>query len=154
MVRFRSSSNVEDALEFNGAGLYESTSVCAADTLDPEILESSYCDPTRENERTIERALKKVWASLWTHRAFEERAYFQIPQESAAMGILVNRAFLDETANGVAFTGNPQNSRDRRYVITVQRGEESVVSPEPGVTAERDLLEVVDGQVLEIVRER
>ena len=28
-VRFRSSSNVEDALEFNGAGLYDSTSVCA-----------------------------------------------------------------------------------------------------------------------------
>ena len=70
------------------------------------------------------------------------------------MGILVNRAFLDETANGVAFTGNPQNPEDRRYVITVQRGEESVVSPEPGVTAERNLLEVVDGQVVEIVRER
>ncbi|MAG93398.1 MAG: hypothetical protein CMJ48_06575, partial [Planctomycetaceae bacterium] len=34
MVRFRSSSNVEDALEFNGAGLYESTGVCVADTLD------------------------------------------------------------------------------------------------------------------------
>ena len=36
MVRFRSSSNMEDALEFNGAGLYQSTSVCVADTQDQD----------------------------------------------------------------------------------------------------------------------
>ncbi len=154
MVRFRSSSNVEDALEFNGAGLYESTSACAADTVDPASPDSSHCDATRDNERTIERALKKVWSSLWTFRAHEERTFFQIPPEAATMGLLVNRAFLDEAANGVAFTGNPQNVRDRRYMITAQVGEESVVSPAAGVSVERNFLEVVEGEVVRIVRDR
>ncbi len=154
MVRFRSSSNVEDALEFNGAGLYESTSVCAADTVDPATPDGSHCDPTRNSERTIERALKKVWSSLWTFRAHEERTFFQIPPEAATMGLLVNRAFLDEAANGVAFTGNPQNVRDRRYMITAQLGEESVVSPAAGISVERTFLEVSDGDVVRIVRDR
>ena len=153
-LRFRSSSNVEDALEFNGAGLYESTSVCVADTLDDDDDGPSRCDSTRENERTIERALKKVWASLWTFRAHEERTFFRIPPERAAMGILVNRAFVDETANGVAFTGSPADPRERRYVITAQVGEDSVVSPEPGTSVERTLLDVREGQVVEIVRAR
>lgn len=70
------------------------------------------------------------------------------------MGVLVTRAFLDEVVNGVAFTGNPRNSQDRRYVITAQVGEESVVSPQPGVSVERDLLEVVNGEVVGIFRDR
>ncbi len=154
MVRYRSSSNVEDALEFNGAGLYESTSVCPDDTLDPASPDGSHCDPLRDDERTIERALKKVWTSLWTFRAHEERSWFQIPPERAAMGILVTRAFLDEVANGVAFTGNPRRASDKRYVVTAQIGEESVVSPAPGTLVERNLLEMADGTVVRIIRER
>jgi len=151
-VRFRSSSNVEDGLEFNGAGLYDSTSGCAEDDLDGDPNGPSHCDPTRENERGVTRALKKVWASLWNFRAFEERAFFGIPQDRAAMAVLVNRAFIDEAAQGVAFTGNPLQPLDRRYVVTVQQGEESVVSPAPGVRAEKDLLEVTDGVVQRITR--
>lgn len=154
MVRFRSSSNMEDNLEFNGAGLYESTSVCAEDTIDPRSRDGSHCDPTRDNESTIERALKKVWTSLWTYRAVEERSFFQIPQDLSSMGILVSRAFLDERANGVAFTGNPTQRGDRRFLVTTQIGEESVVNPEPGVSVERALLEVVDGEVVEILRKQ
>ena len=154
MVRFRSSSNVESTLEWSGAGLYESTSVCLADTLDDDEDGPSFCDVERENERTIERALKKVWASLWTFRAHEERTFFQIPPEAAAMAILVTRAFLDEAANGIAYTGNPRNLKDRRYVVTAQAGEGSVVSPGPGVTVERNLLEVTGGEVVDIIRER
>ncbi len=155
MVRFRSSSNVEDALEFNGAGLYESTSVCAQDTLDPASPDSSHCDASRSNERTIERALKKVWASLWTFRAHEERTFYQIDPSRAAMGILVSRAFLDELANGVAFTGNPRDVGDKRYVVTAQAGEASVVSPEPGTTVERSVLELDEsGEVVRVIRSR
>ncbi|HVR76016.1 MAG TPA: PEP/pyruvate-binding domain-containing protein [Planctomycetota bacterium] len=152
VVRFRSSSNVEDALEFNGAGLYDSTSACAEDDLDGDDAGPSRCDPTQPRERRIARALKLVWASLWNFRAFEERAYYQIPQDRVAMGVLVSIAFLDEAANGVAFTGNPSNSRDRRHVVTAQVGEESVVSPEPGRVAEKNLLEVEDGVVTRIER--
>ena len=153
-VRFRSSSNIEDSLEFNGAGLYESTSVCVLDTEDEDVEGPSLCDPEKENERTIERALKRVWSSLWTFRAHEERTFFQIDPALAVMGILVNRAFLDETANGVAFTGNPSNPGDGRFLITSQVGEESVVSPEPGTSVERTFLDVSEGEVLGIFRDR
>jgi len=151
-VRFRSSSNVEDALEFNGAGLYESTGGCADDTLDGDDDGPSLCDPSKSNERGIRRALKKVWTSLYTFRAFEERSFFGVPEENVGMGILVSRAFPDELANGVAFTGNLSNPRDKRYVIIAQAGEASVVSPEPGVLPEKDVLEIVDGQVSHILR--
>jgi len=154
MVRFRSSSNVEDLLEFNGAGLYDSTSACAADHDDDDNEGPSRCDENRPGERTIGRALKRVWTSLWTFRAHEERAYYQIPQDDVAMGILVTRAFLDEEANGVAFTGNPSNPRDRRYVVTSQQGETSVVHPDPGVLPEQVAM-IVDrdsGLVLRVDR--
>ena len=152
MVRFRSSSNVEDALEFNGAGLYESTGVCVADTLDEDGDGPSLCDPRQPEERKIRRALKKVWTSVFTFRAFEERNFFGVPEDNVAMAVLVSRAFIDERANGVAFTGNISNPLDRRYVITVQPGEASVVNPEPGVLPEKDVLDVVDGEIRRIIR--
>lgn len=154
MVRFRSSSNVEDLLDFNGAGLYDSTSVCVDDVLDTDGSGPSRCDPLQPKERTIERALRKVWASLWTFRAFEERAFYRIPQTDAAMGILVSRAFLDEVANGVAFTGNPSNPLDRRYMIAAQIGENSVVSPPPDEIPERSFVQVEGGEVVRIWRDR
>ena len=152
-VRFRSSSNVEDTLEFNGAGLYESTAACAADSLDEDDGGESLCG-FEDRERGIERALKKVWTSLWTFRAYEERWFYQIPQDLAAMGILVTRSFPDELVNGVALTGDPGNRDDKRYVVASQLGDASVVSPEPGVFVERDLLEVENGAVVGIVRSR
>jgi len=151
-VRFRSSSNVEDAVEFNGAGLYDSTSVCVEDDLDLDDDGPSHCDAEKADERGIPRGLRKVWASLWNFRAFEERAFYQIDQTIAAMGILVNRAFVDERVNGVAFTGDPANPLERRYVISAQKGEESVVSPEPGIRAEKDVLDVQNGRVVAIER--
>ncbi len=151
-VRFRSSSNMEDDLAFNGAGLYDSTGACVSDTLDGNSYGPSLCDPTEDSERTIQRALRKVWSSLWNIRAFEERAYYQLPHDIAAMGVLVSPAFIDEVANGVAFTGNPLDVTDRRFLINVQIGEESVVNPDPNVIPERDFLTVEDGKVTRIDR--
>jgi len=152
MVRFRSSSNVEDSILFNGAGLYDSTSVCAQDSLDSDYFGPSHCDANQENERTIERGLKKVWASLWNFRAYEERSYFQVPQERAAMAILVTPAFPDEAANGVALTGDPIVGATAGYVINVQVGDYSVVQPGAGVLAEKDILEMASGEVVAIHR--
>jgi hypothetical protein len=151
-VRFRSSSNVEDGLEFNGAGLYDSTTACAADDRDRNDSGPSLCNPLEPSERGIARALKLVWASLWNFRAYEERSYYGIPHEKTAMGVLVTAAFLDEATNGVAFTGNPANPLDRRYVAVAQVGEESVVHPAPGVLPEKDVLEVEGGAVQRIDR--
>lgn len=140
MVRFRSSSNVEDALVFNGAGLYDSTSACALDSADGNSSGPSLCDPLQPKERTIERALKRVWASLWNFRAFEEREFYQVPQEQVAMGVLVTTAFPDEASNGVAFTGDPVSSQSVGYVINVQIGDNSVVQPSLDVLPEKDLV--------------
>ena len=147
-ARFRSSSNLEDGVEFNGAGLYESTTVCLPDHLDRDTIAT--CDPSEDHEETIERALRKVWMSLYLPRAFEERIYYQFPQEPdrIAMAVLVNTGIPDELANGVAFTGIPSTAQSgdqnglKRYAINIQVGELSVVDPPPGTQPEVTLITV------------
>ncbi len=149
MVRFRSSSNVEDGLDFNGAGLYTSVSGCALD--EPGAGGDSACDPDKR-ARPVDAAIKEVWASLWNFGAFEEREYYQIDHAATAMGMLVSRQYEHEQANGVAFTGDPTDEKDRRYTINVQQGEVDVVSPPAGVLAELDRLTIADGEVTAIER--
>lgn len=119
-VRFRSSSNCEDEANFNGAGLYDS--------------ESGQIDNPK---KTIENAIKKVWASLWTVRAFKERMFFNVDQSTVNMAVLVHRAIDDELANGVAITKNLYRSYDFGFVINLQKGEEAVVSPKKGMVCEQ-----------------
>ena len=152
MVRFRSSSNAEDALSFSGAGLYDSTSVCAADSFDDD-LGPSLCDPDQANERTIERGLTKVWSSLWKVGAWEERAWYGIDQLTVGMGVLVDTRSKDEQANIVAFTGVPSDPDDDRFLVNAQVGWLDVVSAESGVWPERSLVELSpSGAVTDVVR--
>ncbi|MBV1862599.1 MAG: PEP/pyruvate-binding domain-containing protein [Nannocystaceae bacterium] len=151
MVRVRSSSNAEDTPTFNGAGLYDSTSACAADRPGAEEAEASACDPNKP-QRSLERAFAKVWASLWSFGAYEEREYFGLDHSQIAMGATVSMRFEGENANGVAFTGSPVSPSDLRYTINAQLGEVDVVSPTPGVTAELTLLTIGDGEVSDIRR--
>lgn len=111
-IRFRSSTNAEDLEGFNGAGLYD-----------------SYTGIPGDKDKTIEKAIRKVWASLWNLRAFEEREYFKIDQKNVAMGILVHRSFPTEEANGVVITKNLYNQYNEAYTINVQVGEISIVIP-------------------------
>jgi hypothetical protein len=113
--RFRSSTNAEDLEAFSGAGLYD-----------------SYTAKKNHENKTVEKAIKKVWASLWNNRAFEEREYFNIENSSIAMGVLVHRSFPDEDANGVIITKNIYNV-NHAYTINVQYKEYSIVYPEPGI---------------------
>lgn len=119
-IRFRSSSNCEDEASFNGAGLYTSESGSVGDTL-----------------KTIEAAVKRVWASLWTNRAFKERQFFNINHSTVYMAVLVHPAVDGELVNGVAVTKNLYRSYDFGFVINTQKGEEEVVSPKPGTTCEQ-----------------
>ena len=118
--RFRSSTNAEDMKGFGGAGLYTSKTGIIGDTT-----------------KTVEKAIKKVWASLWNIQAFNERDYFNIKQENVAMGILVHRAFPNEVANGVAITKNIYRESNFGYVVNVQIGNESVVEPKKGVVCDQ-----------------
>ena len=129
--RFRSSTNAEDLESFSGAGLY-----------------SSYSAKKDNPNKTIERAIKKVWASLWNWRAFEERSYYKIVHTSCAMGILVHRSFPDEDANGVLITKNLYNSNPG-FIINVQYKEYSIVFPEPGILNDQIMLltwSIIPGQ--------
>ncbi len=112
-IRFRSSTNAEDIEGFNGAGLYDSFT-------------GTLTDP----DKPIDKAIKKVWASLWNFGAFEERDYFKIDHKTVAMGILVHRSYPAESANGVVITKNLYNPYNPAITINVQIGEISVVSPE------------------------
>lgn len=120
--RFRSSTNAEDLEDFSGAGLYDSKSA-----------------KKNHATKTVEAAIKKVWASLWSWRAFEERAYFKIDHQSCAMGILVHRSFPDEDANGVLLTKNLYNANPG-FIINVQYKEESIVFPRPGIIHDQIML--------------
>lgn len=120
--RFRSSTNAEDLEFFSGAGLYD-----------------SYSAKKDHHTKTIENAIKKVWASLWNFRAFEEREYYKIDHLSTAMGILIHRSFPNEDANGVVITKNLYNINPG-LIVNVQFKEYSIVFPEPGILHDQIIL--------------
>jgi hypothetical protein len=121
-MRFRSSTNAEDLGDFTGAGLYTSKS---GDPNDPES--------------PVEDAIRKVWASLWFFRAYEERTYQGIDHTQVGMALLVHRSFPQEDATGVATTANPFDSTgvEPGFYVNVQSGDNSVVLPERGHTTEQ-----------------
>lgn len=118
--RFRSSTNAEDIKGFNGAGLYDSKTGIPGDSI-----------------KSVEDAIKAVWASIFSYQAYKERMAFGIDQRSVYMGILVHRSFPDEIANGVAVTANLYRSYFPGFTVNVQKGEISVVSPDEGIICDQ-----------------
>jgi hypothetical protein len=126
-LRFRSSSTIEDADGFNGAGLYESHT----GRLQPG-----------DGDDSAEDAIRATWASYWGFEAFEERRLANADHESGNMAIVVHANFPDslEVNNGVAlFTILPptlQGQGPSGYVFEVnqQAGAHSVTNPPPGST--------------------
>ncbi len=123
-MRFRSSTNAEDLEGFTGAGLY-----------------TSHSGQPGDPDRPVFAAIRKVWASIWFFRAFEEREYRSIDHRAVGMALLVHNSFPNEAANGVALTANPfdTSGADPALYINVQQGEESVVQPDPSITTDQFL---------------
>lgn len=123
-MRFRSSTNAEDLDGFTGAGLYTSKSALPGSVEEP-----------------VADAVRKVWASVWFFRAFEEREYRGIDHLAVGMSLLVHRSFPFEEANGVALTANifdqSGTGAEPGFYINVQTGSSSVVKPEMGVTTDQ-----------------
>ena len=117
-VRLRSSTNAEDLPNFSGAGLYDSVSAEATG-----------------NDRASSE-IRKVWASVWGFRAFEERQFWGIDARSVRMGVAVNASIDDEAANGVLITQNITNPGVAGMYVNVQLGEVSVTNPEDGALPE------------------
>ncbi len=119
-MRFRSSTNAEDATGFSGAGLYTSKTGVVDDSL-----------------VSVEKAIRSVWASLWSDAAFQERTYFGIDHQQVYMGILVHRSFPEEQVNGVVITKNLYRDNYYGFVVNAQIGDHSVVDPKPGETTDQ-----------------
>lgn len=138
-LRLRSSSNVEDGAEFNGAGLYESEGVCLANC----------------KKDDFERGLNKVWRSLFTSRGLWARRQFQVPDDRVGMGLLAHAPFKGELFNGVAratekivtrseferigndFVEKKTDTKQIVFEIVTQRGEDdSVTNASNAVSAE------------------
>lgn len=132
-IRFRSSTNVEDSDVFTGAGLYESESGCLLDELDDDDEGPSLCDASRDEERGVFRALRKVFQSFYNDNAFLERLRHRVDETTVGMAVLVNHTFLDSTelANGVT-TLSVSAGGSSSITIVSQPGAFSVTNPEDG----------------------
>jgi hypothetical protein len=126
-IRCRSSTNNEDLPGFNGAGLYDSFT-------------------HRPDEGSLHKTVRKVWASLWNFRAFEEREFYRIDHFTAAMGVLLHPNTDDELANGVGVTKNLIDPNWRGYYVNVQKGEELVTNPDGSVIPEEFLIAWLMGE--------
>jgi hypothetical protein len=99
----RSSSNVEDLPNFNGAGLYDTV---------PNV---------KEDEKLFE-AIKTVWASLWNFEAYEARERANIDHSKAFMGVLVQEGVNADSA-GVMITTDPFDADNHGAIyISAKRG--------------------------------
>ena len=140
MLRFRSSTNVEDSAEFIGAGLYDSYSGCLADALDEDDNGPCACDPNRQTERDIFQAIRQVFASFYNDNAYLERLVrHDVNESQAGMSVVVHHSFPDEIelANGVATferTGRPGWGRDHPGQPAKSGG--PVTNPEDGLIPE------------------
>jgi pyruvate, water dikinase len=117
-VRLRSSTNAEDLPGFSGAGLYDSVSA----------------EGTGKDSPSNE--IRKVWASVFRFRAFEERSLWNVDHDAIQMGVAVNPAVDDEAANGVLVTQNIPNPGAEGFYVNVQQGEVEVTNPENGAIPE------------------
>jgi pyruvate,water dikinase len=124
-VRLRSSTNSEDLPNFSGAGLYESFGARA------------------NGEELPSQVMPKVFASVWSFRAFEERSFWNIDHRAVRMGSVINEAFSDELANGVLVTANIADPLVYGMYVNVQKGERSVTNPTRGALPES--FSIIDG---------
>ena len=134
-IRFRSSSNAEDAETFTAAGLYDSFSGCLADDLDDDASGPCQCDSSETEERGVFRAIQKVYASFYNDNAFRERLRRGLNESQVGMGLLVHYSTPDEKelANGVATVSSELASFGQRQltgVLVSQAGAVSVTNPD------------------------
>ncbi len=108
-VAVRSSATAEDGGSTSFAGVHRS------------ILDIRGLD-------AVARAVREVWASLWTPQALAYRRRFLVPDADVACAVVVCRMVGAQSA-GVAFTCDPRTGRRDAITISAARGAgEAVVS--------------------------
>jgi hypothetical protein len=112
-IFFRSSSNVEDLEGFNGAGLYDSSIA------------------SWPNMKSVATAIKTVWASTFSERAYLARQAFGIDEASVGMGIVVQRLLTGQLANGVAVVSRKEGESITKLKIVGFSGDRLAVTEAP-----------------------
>jgi hypothetical protein len=134
-IRIRSSTNAEDLAEFNGAGLYDSVNAYA------------------QGSNAASSQIRKVWASLFNWRAYEERSFWNVDHRATRMGCGVETSYPDEQANGVLITQNIADMTVVGMYVNVQKGEVSVTNPTDGSIPE--VFSILPGPLgVEVLRQR
>lgn len=99
----RSSTNSEDLEGFNGAGLYETVG-------------------NVEGDDAILLAIKRVWSSIWSFKAYEARSDYGIDHRTVFPGVLVQEA-VKPYAAGVLISKDVLNARGGyRFYINANPG--------------------------------
>jgi len=93
-----------------------------------DLIDEADDDLTRE--KPVADAVRKVWASLWNDRAWEERAYYGVDHEQVFMALAVEETYVMERVNAVAVTNLDAGAGAPLYRVVSLPGEWSVVRPE------------------------
>jgi pyruvate, water dikinase len=80
-------------------------------------------------EKSAYRAVRRVWASLWNERAFDDREYYGIDHLGTFMGIAVHPTFVAERLEAVIVTNLEPDAEAPLYRVVSQVGEVGVVGP-------------------------
>lgn len=81
-------------------------------------------------EKSAHKALRKVWASLWNDRAFQDRQYYGIDHARVFMGIAVHPSMVGERLESVMVTNLEPDASEPLYRVESQAGEVGVVEPQ------------------------
>ena len=143
-LKVRSSANAEDIPNFDGAGLHDSFGVKLDSVDKPDLscrIEVEQDGPVTKLEikpKTVQCAIKGVYASLWNPRAIEERSFARLDHVTASMGLAVVPAYDTESevaANGVLIT-RAVNSDYLAYTLSLQKDNNLVTNPDPGTISQ------------------
>lgn len=105
-LMIRSSANAEDLRGMSGAGLY--------DTIPNVVVDDAM---------NLRKAIKKVWASLWTKRAASSRVTYGMKHDQVSMAVLVQE-MIQSDLSFVAFSREPVGHGSKVYVeVAVGMGE-------------------------------
>ena len=143
-LKVRSSANAEDIPNFDGAGLHDSFGVKLSSVDAPdsacriEVVQDGPVTKLEIKPKTVQCAIKGVYASLWNPRAIEERSFARLDHATASMGLAVVPAYDTEAevvANGVLIT-RAVNSDFLAYTLSLQKGNNLVTNPDPGTISQ------------------
>ncbi len=127
----RSSTNAEDLEGFSGAGLYETV-------------------PNVKDPLSLEMAIKAVWASVWSDKAYKERARYGIDHKTVYGAILLQETVQADSA-GVLVTKDIFDSTETMEVYTINASRGLGINVVEGVYVPEQLIYNFDNKGIKVL---